>query len=274
MTYHFYFCSSRRSLYARLPPGPPCRSRTIHHRPPKAASLFLWLPIRHHPPRSRLASSGSNPLSPHRARRLRYSPVAVFSSKPTKILMASRAPKSLTAPTMPTKPTCPIFLIPANTLTQIRTCTPLARRARGGIPPPCTCDVALTGACCPLQVPNQPQFVTYHVCDSPAQIPLSLRSWRKKPPGVPQEQRRRLLRLLLRSYLGTNRCLWQTWLRVHQQLPPHQYIGRPSGPFSLCLRHRPQHRLRPLGQPPALDLLALVRSPHHLHENMLYVVCH
>lgn len=113
-------------------------------------------------------------------------------------------------------------------------------------------------------------FVPYHnlnpktLSPNPAKNPLNLSTWRIKPPGVPPEQRRLLLRLLFRSRM--NRCLRPTW---HPQ-----FIGRPFGPCSHWRRPRPQHCLRPPGQPPALALLSPVRSPHHSHEDLLYVVCH
>lgn len=250
-------------LDSSLAPGPPCRSRTIHHRPPKAASLFLCLPISPHPPLSKLASSGLNKRL-HRAHRPRGSPVAAFSCKLTRLRMASPATKALTAAATPTKATFQISHPRASMQTLRRTCMPRAPRVRGGFLPPCTSVVALTGACCPLQVFYQHTLNHKPLILNPAQTRLNSDSWLIKPPGVRREQRRLLLclRLLLRLLLrlGTNPSSEPT--KLH--LPP-KYIGQRFDPSSHCRQPRPQHRLRPPGQPPALALLSLVWSPHNTH---------
>ena len=115
--------------------------------------------------------------------------------------------------------------------------------------------MALTGACCPLQVfsqhtlPPKPLILTHD------QNLLNYGTWQIKPPGVPPEQRRLLpcLLLLLRLLLDMNLSSEKT-----SNLSP-QFIWGPFGPCSHW--RRPKHYLPPPGQPPALDLLSPVWSP-------------
>jgi hypothetical protein len=165
--------------------------------------------------------------------------------------MPSPATKAPTAATTQTKATCQISHPPASTQTLKRTCTPPAPRVRGGFLPPCTSVVALTGACCPLQVVFQHTLNSKPLILTHAQNPLNLGTWRTKPPGVPPDQRRllpcllQLLRLLVR--LDMNLFSEPT------SNPSPQFILGPFGPCSHW--RRPKHHLPPPGQPPALALL-------------------
>ena len=165
--------------------------------------------------------------------------------------MGSRVTKAPTAATTQPKATCQISPPPVSMQTLRRTCTPLAPRVRGGFLPPCTSVVALTGACCPLQVFSQHTLNPKPIILNPAQNPLSLGTWRIKPPGVPPEQRRLLLRLLQ---------LLRLLLRLDMNLSSEQTLNLSPqfiwGPFGPCSHwRRPKHHLPPPGQPPALALL-------------------
>ena len=219
-----------------------------------------------HPPRSTLASSGLKQRH-HRAHRPRSSPVAAFSCRLTRLRMASPVTKALTAAATQTKATFQISHPRASMQTLRRTCMPLAPQVRGVFLPPCTSVVALTGACCPLQVFYQHTLNHKPLILNPAQNRLNSGSWLIKPPGVRREQRRLLfcLRLLLRLLLrlGTNPSSEAT--KLH--LPP-RYIGPRFVLSSHCRQPRPQHHLRPPGQPPALALLSLVWIPNNTYCGM------